>query len=113
MTVLRERPVTEITRTPTRTHATERVVGSVGLVAAALGAWMYYVPADWFLGGLAEDWYLGMFTGAGALLAAAFGLFASKVRTDEARWTTAATTAALAGVLALAAAVTFAVIWII
>src|SRR5690606_32311987 len=81
----------------------------LGLLAAAVGAWMYFVPADWFLGGLAEAWHLGMFTGAGALLAAAFGLFAYEVRKDEERWTTAASTAAVVATLALAAAVTFAV----
>jgi|SRR5690554_6854436 VIT1/CCC1 family predicted Fe2+/Mn2+ transporter len=113
MTQLRERPVTEITRTPTRKRTTEKVVGILGLLAAAVGAWMYFVPADWFLGGLAEAWHLGMFTGAGALLAAAFGLFAYEVRKDEERWTTAAITAAVVATLALAAAVTFAVIWIV
>ena len=113
MTMLRERPVAEVTRMPERSHVTEWVMGIFGLAAAAVGAWMYYVPADWFLGGLAEDWYLGMFTGAGLLLAAAFGLFARAARLDEPRWTTTAVVTTMLAVAALAGAVTFATIWII
>jgi hypothetical protein len=74
---------------------------------------MYYVPADWFLGGLAEGWYFGMFIAAGLLLAAAFGLFARRIYVEDQAWTTQvvlATALALAGV---AAAITFAVILII
>lgn len=78
MTLLQERMRTEITRTPVVRHVTEWVTGVVGALAAAVGAYMYYAPTDWFLGDLAESWYLGMFTGAGILLAAAFGVFARK-----------------------------------
>lgn len=74
---------------------------------------MYYVPTDWFLGGLAEVWYLGMFTGAGVLLAGAFGLATAKIRSDETAWTTRSVLTALLAVAALAGAVTFALIWMI
>ena len=113
MTTLLERPRTEITRTPEMTRTTDMVVGIFGLLAAAVGAWMYYAPTTWFLGGLAEVWYLGTFIGAGLLLAAAFGLFAYKVRQDAHRWTTLATVAAVMTVIAFAGAVTFAVILMI
>jgi hypothetical protein len=114
VTALREMPMTEVTRMPARrSHLTEWVLGIVGVVAAGVGAWMYYVPADWFLGGLAEGWYFGMFIAAGLLLATAFGLFARRVYVEDRAWTTqvvVATALALAGV---AAAITFAVILII
>jgi hypothetical protein len=114
VTALREMPMTEVTRMPARrSHLTEWVVGIVGVLAAGVGAWMYYVPADWFLGGLAEGWYFGMFIAAGLLLATAFGLFARRVYVEDRAWTTqvvVATALALAGV---AAAITFAVILII
>lgn len=113
MTTLLERPRTEITRMPERTHTTELVVGIFGLLAAAVGAWMYFVPAGWFLGGLAEAWYLGMLLGAGVLLAVAFGLFAYDVRHDAGRWTMTAIAGAALATVALAGAVTFAVILII
>jgi hypothetical protein len=114
VTALREMPMTEVTRMPARrSHLTEWVLGIVGVLAAGVGAWMYYVPADWFLGGLAEGWYFGMFIAAGLLLATAFGLFARRVYVEDRAWTTqvvVATALALAGV---AAAITFAVILII
>lgn len=60
MTALRERPM-EVTRMPTRrSRITEWTLGIVGVLAAGVGAWMYYVPTDWFLGGLVEGWYFGM-----------------------------------------------------
>jgi integral membrane sensor domain MASE1 len=74
---------------------------------------MYYVPADWFLGGLAAGWYLGMFVGAGVLLAIAFGLYArSSFKVDHA-WTTRVTFATVLSVAAVIGAVVFALIWII
>lgn len=112
-TMLRERPVAEVTRVQERSHVTEWVMGIFGLLAAAVGAWMYYVPTDWFLGGLAEGWYLGMFTGAGVLLTGAFGFATAKIRSDETAWTTRSVLTALLAVAALAGAVTFALIWII
>jgi hypothetical protein len=114
VTALRERPLTEVTRMPTRrSHPTEWIVGIAGVLAAGVGAWMYYVPADWFLGGLAEGWYFGMFIAAGLLLAAAFGLFARRIYVEDQTWTTQvvlATGLALAGAVA---AIAFAVILII
>jgi predicted outer membrane lipoprotein len=74
---------------------------------------MYYVPTDWFLGGSAEAWYFGLFIGAGVLLAAAFGLFAQKAFVDDHMFTTRVTVATVLALVALAGAVTFAVILII
>ena len=114
MTALREMPMTEVTRMPVRrSHPTEWILGIAGALAAGVGAWMYYVPADWFLGGLAEGWYFGMFIAAGLLLAVAFGLFARRMYVEDQAWTTQVVLATGLGLVALAGAITFAVILII
>ena len=114
MTALRERPMTEVTRMPTpRSYFTELVLGIAGVLAAGVGAWMYYVPTDWFLGGLAEGWYFGMFIGAGLLLAAAFGRLARMTYLDDRAYTTPVVVSTVLALAALGAAITFAVILII
>jgi hypothetical protein len=114
VTALREMPMTEVTRMPTRrSHVTEWILGIVGVLAAGVGAWMYYVPADWFLGGLAEGWYFGMFIAAGILLAAAFGLFARMAYVDDREWTTPVVVSTVLSLAVLAGAIAFAVILII
>lgn len=98
---------------PRRSLIVEWTIGIVGLLAAGVGAWMYYVPADWFLGGLAEAWYLGLFVGAGVLLAAAFGLIARGMLREDLGWTARVTAMTVLAVLAVAGAVTFGLIWIL
>jgi hypothetical protein len=110
---LLERSKAEVTRMQPRSYITEWVIGIVGVLAAGVGAWMYYVPTDWFLGGLAEGWYLGMFVGAGVLLAAAFGLFARGMLREDRIWTTRVIVMTILAVLAVAGAVTFGLIWIL
>jgi hypothetical protein len=114
VTLLQERTRTEITRVPAATrHVTEWVLGIVGALAAAVGVYMFYAPANWFLGGLAESWYFGMFVGAGILLAIAFGVFARRVYLVDRSWTTQVVFGTGLMALALAGAVIFAVIWIL
>ena len=113
MTMLRERQVIEVTEGPQEFRLTEWVVGIMGLIGAGVGAWMYFVPTDWFMGGLQEAWYLAMFTAAGAFLAGAFGLVARRLRLDAPKWTTGAIVAAVLAVAALGGAVTFAAIWLL
>jgi hypothetical protein len=106
--------MTEVTRMPTgRSHFTELVIGIAGVVAAGVGAWMYYVPTTWFLGGLAEAWYFGMFIAAGLLLAAAFGRLARVAYVDDREFTIPVVVSTVLAVAALAGAITFAVILII
>jgi hypothetical protein len=113
VTTLIERPQAEVTRMPRRSYITEWVIGIAGALTAGLGAWMYYVPTTWFLGGLVESWYLGMFVGAAVLLAAAFGLFARGMLKEDRVWTTRVTVMTVLAVLALAGVVVFGLIWIL
>jgi uncharacterized membrane protein YidH (DUF202 family) len=114
VTALRERTTTEITRMPAiRSRVYEYVLGIVGVLTAAVGAWMYYVPADWFLGGLVEGWYFGMFIAAGVLLAAAFGIFARAAYVEDHGFDLPATVYPVLALAALAGAITFALILIL
>jgi hypothetical protein len=115
VTALRERrPMTEITRMPTRrSQTTEWILGTVGVLAAGVGAWMYYVPADWFLGGLVEGWYFGMFIAAGLLLTAAFGFFARMAYVEDQDYSARVVVPTVFALAALGFAITFAVILII
>jgi hypothetical protein len=96
-----------------RSHVAEWVLGIAGVLAAGVGAWMYYVPTDWFLGGLAEGWYFGMFIAAGLLLAAAFGRFARMAYLDGREYTAPVVVSTILALVGLGAAITFAVILII
>ena len=114
MTLLQERARTEITRVPVGTrHFTEWMLGVVGVLAAAVGAYMFYAPANWVLAGLAESWYLGMFVGAGIVLAAAFGVFARRMYLADRSWTAQVIFGTGLMALALVGAVIFAAIWIL
>ncbi len=114
MTALREKPLTEVTRMPTRrSRLTEWVLGIAGVLAAAVGAWMYFVPATWFLGGLVEGWYFAMFIAAGLLLTGAFGLFARMTFVEDPGWTFRVIVPTVLALAAFAGAITFAVLWII
>ncbi len=114
MTALRERPMTEVTRMPTRrSYLTEMVLGIAAVLAAGVGAWMYYVPTDWFLGGLAEGWYFGMFIAAGLLFAAAFGRFARMTYLADHEYTVPVVVSTVLALAALGGAIAFAVILII
>lgn len=113
MTTLLERPTTEIAPMPYRSRITAWVVGAIGALAAGVGAWMFYVPTTWFLGGLTEAWYLGMLTGGGLLLAIAFGLVARGMLREDRELTGRVIVMTVLAILALASAAVFALIWVL
>lgn len=98
---------------PIRSRSYEYVFGVLGVLTAAVGAWMYYVPADWFLGGLVEGWYFGMFIAAGLLLTAAFGLFARTAFVEDHGFDLPTTVYTVLALVALGGAIVFALIWIL
>ncbi|MFZ5847812.1 MAG: hypothetical protein ACOYX5_10560 [Actinomycetota bacterium] len=85
----------------------------VGALAAAFGAYTYFAPGSWVVGGLSEAWYLGSFIGAGVLLAAGLGLLGASIRDRTGYWTTSAITSFVLGTLALAGAVVAVVLLVI
>ncbi|HUG08050.1 MAG TPA: hypothetical protein VMP13_04045 [Acidimicrobiia bacterium] len=114
MTALREQPTAEVTRMPTgRSRITEFVTGIAGLLAVGVGAWMYYAPSDWFLGGLVEGWYFGMFIVAGVLLTIAFGFLARMDYVRDSAWTLGVVVPTVLALAAFGAAIIFALIWIL
>lgn len=113
MTQLMENERSEITRTPVVRHVTEWVMGVVGALTAGLGAYVYYAPTNWLLGDAAESWSYGLFIGAGALLASAFGVFARRAYLEDRYWSVRAIVATALSVAALAGGVAFAFIWIL
>ena len=96
-----------------RSYLTEMVLGIAAVLAAGVGAWMYYVPTDWFLGGLAEGWYFGMFIAAGLLFATAFGRFARTTYLEDHEYTVPVVVSTVLALAALGGAIAFAVILII
>lgn len=114
VTAVQQRPMTGVARMPARRRRfTEWTLGIAAVLAAGVGAWMYYVPADWFLGGLVEGWYFGLFIAAGLLLSAAFGMFARTAYVEDQAFSASVVVSTALALAALAGAITFAVILII
>lgn len=119
MTVLRERERQAYSTTQRVSHAIDWVVGGIGAVLAIFGVWMRYGPEDgvltvfsssWNISEIAQAWPFSLLVGGFTLVAAAFGLAATKF--NRSGVVGFATGAAIAGLAALAAAVSFLVIWI-
>lgn len=69
---------------------------------------MYYVPAEWLLGGLAEGWCFGMFITAGRCSRPHSGSSPRTYVEDQA-WTTQVVLTTALAIAGLAAVITFAV----
>ena len=120
MTLLRERQDIELTVRPVRFTA-EWVLGTIGALAALIGAWMFHAPEagtlaffgwEWDVATLSEAVPLGLLTLGGLAAAAGFGTMAQKMfyRDDEVTLETFA-----AGALAFigtVVVVVYALIWI-
>jgi hypothetical protein len=112
MTLLRERERVEVTKTVVD-HTSDWMFAIVGVIAGLVGLYMYAVPADWFLGGLVEGWYLGMFVAAGVLIGIALAMYGRKSYAAYGSWSGAEISGIVFSVLAFAAAVWAALVWIL
>lgn len=122
MTSLRERERVATPDVVTKIrHTTEWIVGLIGAVAALLGAWMYYGPADgtltlfnssWTVTNITEGWAFGLLMGGGVFLAAAFGMYAYKLFKRDSEYTPAVLTLGVLALAALAGAVIYLFVWL-
>ena len=81
----------------------------LGAIAAAFGAYTYFVSSNWWLAGLSAAWYLSFFIAGGVLLAVGFGMLGASIRDRSGHWTASAITSFVLSALALAGAVVAAV----
>ncbi|TQJ51156.1 hypothetical protein [Phycicoccus sp. SLBN-51] len=96
-----------------RNRTVDYTLISLGVVVAAFGAYTYFAPSSWVLAGLSAAWYLGCFIAGGVLLTAGLGLLGASLRDRSGHWTAPAITSFALGALALAGAVTAAVVLIV
>ena len=123
MTTMRDRPRISSAPGPVHllSHTTERILGSIGALAAALGAWMRHGPSDgilnvfgwsWNVSEISDAWAFGALVGGFGLLTAAFSLYATKAHESDGRASLRVATAVALTILALAGTVTYLLIWI-
>jgi hypothetical protein len=106
-------PVEHVVPPLVRSRAIDYTLLVIGALVAAFGLYTFLAPASWWLADLAEGWYLGSFVVGGVILSAGFGFLGAGMRDQDGIWTARAVTSMLLAALALAGAVTFAVIWIL
>lgn len=121
MTLLKEKEMPKVA-SRAASYTWEIILGFFGLVAALVGAVIYYGdPTDtlsvfgweWQYGSVVVDWAYGLLVGAGVVLAAAFTAVAARLHRRDAGWTGSASLAGVLAVVAFAGAITVALIWII
>jgi hypothetical protein len=100
------------TSIPTRSRAIEFILAILGFVVVAGGAYLLFVPENWWLGDLAEAWHLGAFIVGGVLVMTGLGVYANESYLEDNRWTVRSVIGMAVAVLALAGAVTAAALLI-
>lgn len=115
MTQIQMREQTTLEHLPRlfRNRTVDYTLMIVGAVVAAFGAYTYVAPSSWVVAGLSAAWYLGSFIAGGVLLAAGLGLLGASLRDRSGHWTASAITSFVLSALALAGAVTAAVVLVI
>ena len=109
----KERVTTEHLPRLFRNRTIDYTLMVVGALVAAFGAYTYFAPSGWVLADLSEAWYLSSWIGGGVLLAAGFALLGASVRDRSGYWTSRAIASFVVATLALAGAVTAAVLLIV
>lgn len=121
MTQLRENRRIEAPQRPVR-HTREVTVGLVGALAAAIGAFLYFGPADGMLrlfwmeftvADASEAWPLGLSVVGGLGTFAGFGMLARKLFFRDDEYSMPIVGSAILATVGLVVALTFAVVWIV
>lgn len=120
MTQLRENRRIETQPRPVR-QTMEVTVGLVGALAGAIGAYLYYGPAngilrffwmDFTVADVSEAWPLGLLVVGGLLAFGGFGLLARKLFFRDEEYTTPIVASTVAAAAGLIVAVAFALVWL-
>jgi hypothetical protein len=98
---------------PARSKAIEFTLAILGFVVLAAGAYLLFAPDNWWLGEAVEAWHLGAFIIGSVLVMTGLGVYANEGYLEDGRWTARVVTGALVAVLALAGAVTAALVLIL
>ena len=100
------------TAPPTRSRAIEFTLAILGFLILAAGAYLFFAPDDWWLGDLVEAWHMSAFIIGGVLVMTGLGVYANESYLEDGRWTARVVTGAVVALLALAGAVTAALLLI-
>lgn len=110
---VRERTTVEHLPRLFRNRTVDYTLMVIGAIVAAFGAYTYFAPTSWVFAGLSAAWYLGSFIAGGVLLAAGLAMLGASLRDRSGSWTASAITSFVLSALALAGAVTAAVVLIV
>ncbi len=111
MTHLAERRT--VLETSKREHAIDWLLAGMAAVLALIGLYTYTVPESWFMGGLAEAWWLGPWMMAGYLMAVALWDFARMAYRRDGPFTGAEISGFIFAGISLLAGIGFMLLWIL
>ena len=109
------------TTTPIVSRTVEWTVGLLGMLAAAIGAWMYHGPSDgeltlfawdWNVADLAEAWPLGLLVAGGVFMFSGFAALARSIYLDNGETTASSSFSTLISSIGLILAVAYGLLWI-
>ncbi|HKZ28157.1 MAG TPA: hypothetical protein VJ482_00785 [Acidimicrobiia bacterium] len=100
------------TAPPIRSRVAEVILAVVGFVCLAAGAYLLFAPEDWWLGDLVEAWHMSAFIIGGVLVMTGLGMYANERYREDGHWTARVVTGAVVALVALAGAVTAALLLI-
>ncbi|MDR9450341.1 MAG: hypothetical protein RI637_03895 [Acidimicrobiia bacterium] len=98
---------------PARSRVVEFTLAILGFVVAIAGAYLLFAPDDWWLGDLAEAWYMGAFIIGGVLVMIGLGVYANESYLEDDSWTARVVTGLVVALLGMAGAITAALMLIL
>ncbi len=101
-----EQTVHAPTAPPTRSRAIEFTLAILGFLFLGAGAYLLFAPDSWWLGDLAEAWHLSAFIVGGVLVMTGLGVYANESYLEDGHWSARVVTGMVVALLALAGAVT-------